>query len=266
MWRRLRHGGRGANNALLSGLYYDIEDEIFDGCRLLLDRRTIRCKSCDSNVERAYITVRRNRPGSTCLAAFTRQKRKIIIGLGLANALWFRGKCCPTGHRNRKACTPYRGETGPIANDEAAKIVDRPGSVVAVGDRRDSATDSNRRHGGFQSGSTLMAELPPNKAKRAFGKRSDHLASAGSGIIHKAIDHEPAVWTDIYGRFVEEKNLDGPSFRRLNSFVVHDPRPNLQNSGLSTWRRALRLRIDGRGCTDLLGSGGASRKRSSGSQ
>jgi len=60
MWRRLRHCGRGANDALLSGLHYDIEDEIFDAYRLLLDRQTVRCKSCDTNVEGGYITVRRN--------------------------------------------------------------------------------------------------------------------------------------------------------------------------------------------------------------
>jgi hypothetical protein len=60
---------RNSNNALLSGLHDNIEGEIFDACCLLLDRLALRTKSCDSNVERAYVAIRRNRRGSACLAA-----------------------------------------------------------------------------------------------------------------------------------------------------------------------------------------------------
>jgi hypothetical protein len=116
-----------------------------------------------------------------------------------------------------------------------------------VRDRRDSATNSNRGNGSLQGSGALMAEFSADEAKRAFGKRSDHVAGAGTGVVHEAVDHKPAVWTDIESRFVEEENLDGPRFGRLNLFIVHNPRPNSQDGGLSTWRRASRLWIDGCG-------------------
>jgi hypothetical protein len=61
---------RNANSALLIRLHDNIEGKIFDACRLLLDRLALRSKSCGSNLERAYVAIGRNRPGSPCLAVF----------------------------------------------------------------------------------------------------------------------------------------------------------------------------------------------------
>jgi len=213
---------------LLSPLDDNIGGDIFDVGGLLLDRLAIWSKGSFTlaNPELAHEDIRGGRGRSARLTCLTRQKLEIMIGLGLSNALRFRGATVPIRHQDSKSRAPNEGGSGAVGDTEPAKIVDDPGSLWSVRDGRDPPANSNRRNRRADCGCTLVAELSADKTKCAFGERGRNFARTGGRVIHETIDHEVAVRTDVEGGFVNEQKLNGPLGSRLNAFLMHDPRAN----------------------------------------
>ncbi|MGO9232842.1 MAG: hypothetical protein ACLP4V_01660 [Methylocella sp.] len=150
----------------------NIGGNIFDVGGLLLDGLAIWSKGSVklSNPELAHQNIRGERGRSSILTCLTRQKLEIMIGLGLGDALRFRGTTVPIRHRDGKARAPNEGGSAAVGDTEPAKIVDDPGSLRSVRDGRDPPANSNRRDRCADGGCTLMAELSADKTKRAFGE------------------------------------------------------------------------------------------------
>ena len=93
---------------LLRRLDDNIGGDIFDVGGLLLDRLAIWSKGSVklSNPELAHENIRGERWRSSILTCLTRQKLEIMIGLGLSNALRFRGATVPIRHQDSKSCAP----------------------------------------------------------------------------------------------------------------------------------------------------------------
>jgi hypothetical protein len=145
-------------------------------------------------------------------------------------------------------------------------MVDDARSVLCVLNGGGPAANSDRCNRRFDGGCTLVAELPADETKRAFGERSHHLACAGGGVIYEFVDHKVAVRAYAQRGLVDKQELNRPRRGRLDPLLVHDPRADPQNAGLSGRRRALRQRIDCCGCADLLGDRGRGRKDRTGEQ
>ena len=213
---------------LLRCLNDNIGGDIFDVGGLLLDGLAIWSKGSVklSNPEFAYENIRGERGRSPILTCLTRQKLEIMIGLGLGDALRFRGTTVPIRHRDGKARAPNEGGSAAVGDTEPAKIVDDPCSLRSVRDGCDPPANSNRRNRCADGGCALVAELSADKTKRAFGERSHNFARTGGRVIHETIDHKVAVRTDVEGGFVNEQKLNRPLVSRLNAFLMHDPRAN----------------------------------------
>jgi len=213
---------------LLRCLNDNIGGDIFDVGGLLLDGLAIWSKGSVklSDPELAHENIRGERGRSPILTCLTRQKLEIMIGLGLGDALRFRGTTVPIRHRDGKARAPYEGGSAAVGDTEPAKIVDDPCSLRSMRDGRDPPANSNRGDRCADGGCALVAELSADKTKRAFGERSRNFARTGGRVIHETIDHKVAVRTDVEGGFVNEQKLNRPLVSRLNAFLMHDPRAN----------------------------------------
>ena len=93
---------------LLCRLDDNIGGDIFDVGGLLLDGLAIWSKGSVklSDPELAHEDIRGERGRSPILTCLTRQKLEIMIGLGLSNALRFRGATVPIRHQDSKSCAP----------------------------------------------------------------------------------------------------------------------------------------------------------------
>ena len=197
---------------LLRCLNDNIGGDIFDVGGLLLDGLAIWSKGSVklSDPELAHENIRGERGRSPILTCLTRQKLEIMMGLGLGDALRFRGTTVPIRHRDGEARAPYEGGSAAVGDTEPAKIVDDPCSLRSMRDGRDPPANSNRRNRCADGGCALVAELSADKTKRAFGERSHNFARTGGRVIHETIDHKVAVRTDVEGGFVNEQKLNRP--------------------------------------------------------
>ena len=94
----------------------------FDVGGLLLDGLAIWSKGSVklSNPELAHENIRGERGRSPILTCLTRQKLEIMIGLGLGDALRFRGTTVPIRHRDGKARAPNEGGSAAVGDTEPA--------------------------------------------------------------------------------------------------------------------------------------------------
>ena len=106
----------------------------FDVGGLLLDGLAIWSKGSVklSNPELAHENIRGERGRSPILTCLTRQKLEIMIGLGLGDALRFRGASVPIRHQDGKSCAPKESGSSTIGDTEPAKIIDDPGALWSM--------------------------------------------------------------------------------------------------------------------------------------
>ena len=127
-WRRRIHPPYGRCR-LLRCLDDNIGGDIFDVGGLLLDRLAIWSKGSVklSDPKLAHENIRGERGRSPILTCLTCQKLEIMIGLGLGDALRFRGTTVPIRHRDGKARAPNPASpTEGIERRQAAEIPGAP--------------------------------------------------------------------------------------------------------------------------------------------
>jgi hypothetical protein len=216
-------------SCLLSCLYNDIVDDVVDVGGLLLDRSTVGSDGSVrlSNPELAHEGFSGNRRRSAGLPRLTCQKPQILIDLGLGRAVWLRRAGVPIRYRDGEPRAPDGDGAAGVGDRNPAKMVDDARSIRSMRYGRGPTTNSNGCNWSTDGCRSLVAELSTNKTKDAFGERSRHLATVGSWVIDKIIDHKVAVRTDIKGGFVNEQKLNCPFGGRVNSLVMHDPRADL---------------------------------------
>src|ERR1700745_311352 len=131
-------------------------------------------------------------------------------------------------------------------------MIDDARAAFSVCDGRDPTANADGRGRRVDGRGALMTELPANEAKRALGQRDRHLTGPGRGVVDELIDYEIAVRTDVECCLVGEQDLQAPAGGRLNSLLVDDSSPYIQNLSFSARWRTVRLRINRGSCPNLL--------------